>query len=119
MFTSLFILLFIFLINSFIDCEYGDLCKNANSPTSTPDCTDMLPEVEEDLGYHCCFTTRIISGNTYYDCDFLIEDDFNDIESYKDEDSNIIDIDCYQSHLNKNMNYILYLIIINLLLIII
>ena len=104
------ILFLLFLINTCFS-SYWDDCDPSSIPSSDPiECNDrLLEEDKEDYNVHCCHLANIRENTTNYECQLLVDDDYNDIDGYKanlmQQDSALIDvkINCYQSFININL----------------
>ena len=113
------IILFLFLLINTCFADYYDDCDQSTTPTSNPiDCHDRISEDDkEDYNIHCCHLTNIRSTTTY-ECQLLTEDEYNDIEGYKDDllriDSSLTDVEivCNQSFININLVLLLFYILL-------
>ena len=96
------IIFFIFALNTFIKSSTTD-CINTVNPDTKNVCYDMLTDDEKEM-YKCCYRTKTNSAGTVsYDCDLLVEDEYNYIDGYiqevKEDDSSInkLQVECDQS----------------------
>ena len=91
--------------------EYSRICVSTKPSSDKYDCLERENDDYEDLGMHCCHRTdKYKSGNTNYECQFLIEgDNYEDIDGLIDKEKNDdpnyedIKIDCFQKYISYNL----------------
>ena len=117
--SAKFIFLIIFLINfSQVYNGYGDTCDNIKNPSDKEECFDAISETEKDLNYKCCYRTEKKNDNTLIRCEFISDEDYNELDSYKKEEMELnqltdLEIECSQNFINISMFVFFVLFIIN------